>query len=1143
MKRILIALLLASCAFAQTTQPTTPAAQAAPAAQGGSISGSVTSGKVPLPGVTVTAQNTLTGKKVIASTDLDGTFKLEIPRNGKYVVRTELAAFAPLTQEVLINAEKNKHELKLEMQLQSRVDQQAAQSNNAMAQALAGRGFQSLGLGAAEGGEAAAQMPTAPTGGADMANAGGTGANSGANAMPMGGDTSSESVSVTGNMGRTESFGMNNDDLQDRLSQIRDQIARGEFQGGGPGGGGLNIQIGGPGGGGMPMGGGGGAPMIIMAGPGGASGFSLGGPGGRGFNINQPHGMINYNLSSSVFDAKSYGLNGPTSKPEYSQHRIMATLGGPLVIPKIINSPRTFYFINYFGNVATNPLNSFSTVPTDLERAGDFSQTFFRTGPNAGQLVPIIDPNTGLPFAGNKIPTNRLNSAALGLLNFVPHASLGGSTLNYNRVDSSENLANNLNIRFQHSFGDNNQNNNRRQNAGNQGSGQARGQQRGGRQGGGAGNPFASRHNIAIAFSWRQGQNEILNSSPFLGGNNKNNGMNLNVNYVKGKGRLTNRAGFSWNLNETHNANLFAAVNNVAGALGITGVSTDPLDWGPSNLSFTNYSGIRDITPLDRTDKSWGLNDNVSWSHGKHNMRFGVDYRQSFLELRSNSNPRGTFTFTGIRTGYDFADFLLGLPQQTSIQFGPNRYNFTNHNLNFFVQDDWRIHSKLTLNLGLRYEYISPYTEDQNRLVNLDAASDFSAVAPVQAGGNGAFTGAFPKSLVNPDRNNWAPRIGIAWSPVKQTVIRAGYGLNYNLGAYQQFVQQLAFQPPFYTTQTNVLSNTLPLTLQAGFPTQVGVLTNNFGVDKDYRMGYAQSWNLDVQRGLPKNMTLNVGYVGTKGTRLDTQRAPNRCVVSITCPTGLRIPGVQAFIWQSSEAASILHSGSVRLRKRMQKGIAVGGSYTYAKSIDNASNIGGGANVVAQNDLDLAAERGLSSFDQRHRFNMDYTIELPWGTNKKWLSQPGKAKYILGDWTLSGNLAMNAGTPFTPRVIGSFGDVARGLNGTLRANYLGGAIHIDDPTIAHWFNTSAYGVPVAGTFGNAGRNSIIGPGSVTLDMSVNKTFQIKDMKAFTFRATASNLLNHANYTSIDTTVNSPSFGRVLNVAPMRRIQLNMGFRF
>ncbi len=1141
--KFLTTLLLASCALvAQQTPTATPAAQTAPATQGGSITGSVISGKVPLPGVTVTAQNTLTGKKYVASTELDGTFKLEIPRNGKYVVRAELAAFAPLTQEILINAEKNKHDLKLEMQLQSRVDQQAAQGNNALAQALAGRGFQSLGLGAADGGEGAPTAPATPslTGGGDMS----AGVNANANSMPMGGDTSSESVSVTGNMGRTESFGMNNDDLQDRLSEIRDRIARGEFQGGGPGG--MNIQIGG--GGGMPAGGG--APMIIMAGPGGASGFSLGGPGGRGFNINQPHGMINYNLSSSVFDAKSYGLNGATTKPDYSQHRIMATIGGPLVIPKVINSPRTFYFINYFGNIATNPLNNFSTVPTDLERAGNFSQTFVRSGPNAGQLITVIDPNTGLPFAGNVIPTARLNTAALGLLNFVPHATGSGSTLNYNRVDSSENLAHNLNLRFQHSFGDNSQNNNRRQNAGNnqqqqqQGSGQNRGQQRQQRGGGaGAGNPFASRHNIAIAFGWRQGESEILNSSPFLGGNNKNNGMNLNVSYVKGRGRLTNRASFTWNLNETHNANLFAAVNNVAAALGITGVSSDPLDWGPSNLSFTNYSGIRDITPLDRTDKSWGLSDNISWSHKKHNLRFGVDFRQSFLGLRSNSNPRGTFTFTGIRTGYDFADFLLGLPQQTSIQFGPNKYNFTNHNLNFFVQDDWRIHAKLTLNLGLRYEYISPYTEDKNRLVNLDAASDFSAVAAVQPGQTGTFSGSFPKSLVEPDRNNWAPRIGIAWSPIKQTVIRAGYGLNYNLGAYQQFVQQLAFQPPFYTTQTNVLSNTLPLTLQAGFPTQVGVLTNNFGVDKDYRMGYAQSWNLDVQRGLPKNMTLNIGYVGTKGTRLDTQRAPNRCVVSASCPTGLRIPGVQAFIWQSSESASLLHSGSVRLRKRMQHGIAVGGSYTYAKSIDNASNIGGGQNVVAQNDLDLAAERGLSSFDQRHRFNMDYTIELPWGTNKKFLNQPGKAKYVFGDWTLSGNLAMNAGTPFTPRVIGSFGDVARGLNGTLRANYLGGPIHIDDPSISKWFNTGAYGIPATGTFGNAGRNSIIGPGSIVMDMSVNKTFQIKDMKAFTFRATASNLLNHANYTSIDTTVNSPSFGRVLAVGAMRRIQLNMGFRF
>jgi hypothetical protein len=308
-------------------------------------------------------------------------------------------------------------------------------------------------------------------------------------------------------------------------------------------------------------------------------------------------------------------------------------------------------------------------------------------------------------------------------------------------------------------------------------------------------------------------------------------------------------------------------------------------------------------------------------------------------------------------------------------------------------------------------------------------------------------------------------------------------------------------------------------------------------VDRDYRLGYVQTWNLDVQRELIPGLVMNVNYNGAKGTRLDMQRAPNRT------PTGLRIPGVQAFLWQSSEAASILHGGTIRLRKRMQKGISVGGSYTYSKSRDNASSIGGGGSVVAQNDLDLAAERGLSSFDQRHRANIDYTIELPFGMNKRWLSTGNAWAKAFGDWTIQGNMNARAGTPFTPRVIGGFADVAAGVNGTLRANVTGAPVNISDPTAALFFNTAAFVAPLPGQYGNARRNSIIGPGSLTFDFALNKSLPLKDTRALNFRAQVTNLFNHANYTGIDAVVNSPSYGRVVSVGSMRRIQFNTQFRF
>jgi hypothetical protein len=391
---------------------------------------------------------------------------------------------------------------------------------------------------------------------------------------------------------------------------------------------------------------------------------------------------------------------------------------------------------------------------------------------------------------------------------------------------------------------------------------------------------------------------------------------------------------------------------------------------------------------------------------------------------------------------------------------------------------------------------------------------------------------------VHPDRNNFAPRLGIAWRTKDKFVLRAGYGINYNLGQYRSIVTQLAQQPPFAFTQTNLATLANPLTFATAFPApSASELTNNFGVDPNYALGYVQVWNVNIQRELPGSTVLNVGYTGSKGTRLDMVRAPNRG------PDGLLIDNVQPFLWESAEGSSIMHSGSVRLRHRMHNGISVGGTYVFSKSIDNASSIGGGATVVAQNDLDLAAERGLSSFDQRHRLTADYLVELPFGPGKTFLNNPGALSRIFGDWTWSGDFTIASGTPFTARVIGNVADVSRGVNGTLRANYNGEPIGLPDPSVLQWFNTSAFSVPAPGTFGDAGRNTIIGPGTVLFDMAISKTFPMKDLMGLEVRAEAFNVFNHANFTGIDTNVTSPTFGQVISVANMRRMQFTTRFRF
>jgi len=364
----------------------------------------------------------------------------------------------------------------------------------------------------------------------------------------------------------------------------------------------------------------------------------------------------------------------------------------------------------------------------------------------------------------------------------------------------------------------------------------------------------------------------------------------------------------------------------------------------------------------------------------------------------------------------------------SSAQFGANNYHFRGNSWDLFAQDEWRVRGNLTLNLGLRYEYVSPYSEINNLIANLLITSltpssiNVARVVPGTAG--------VPATLVHPDRDGFAPRVGIAWKPFAKTVVRAGYGINYNTSAYSTIVQQLAFQPPFTFTQTNPeclptgsSATCIPaLQLKLGFSPSSSAITNNYGVDPNYRMGYVQIWNLNIQRELKADLLLNVDYTGTKGTRLDVLEAPNRN----TTGTGLLNNDVPIFNFQTSQADSIAHSGTVRVRKRLRHGVSIGGSYTFSKSIDDASTIGGGAVVVAQNAFDLAAERGLSSFDQHHRFVADYLVELPFGHDKRWLSNKSVLRDVFGDWQWSGDWTIASGLPFSPQVIGNFSEVNSG---------------------------------------------------------------------------------------------------------------------
>ncbi|HET8666473.1 MAG TPA: TonB-dependent receptor, partial [Terriglobales bacterium] len=665
--------------------------------------------------MTITATNTLTGKKVISSTDLDGSFVLAVPTNGRYVVRAELAAFASSTNEALINANSRTVQVNVDLMLLSRApvapaseQADAARTANVLAGA---RGSQPLAVTAEQG-----ASESFSNGSESMQNM---------PALASSPDAANESIAVSGAMGQTQDFGRNIEDMRDRIEEMR---ARGDLPGG----------AGGPGGPGGPGGG-----VFVMGGPGGMGG-GRGGRMGR-FNVNQPHGMLFYSMGNSALDAAPYSLSGRSgSKPEYSSNRFGGTIGGPLKIPHVLDAGQnTFFFFNIFGTRATSPYQVFSHVPTADERAGIFSQT-------------VIDPATGVPFANNTIPVARMDSAALGLLKFIPLPNQPGLQ-NFLFSSAADNANTNISFRIMHNFGSRTSNGRRR-------------------NGGGRGGMFG-RNNLNFGLNYSAGSSDQLRPFPTLGGTGHTKGLNANAGYTFSRGRWTNNFRTSFNRSRTNTQNLYAGIQNIAGDLGINGVSQNPADWGVPNISFTHFQGINDIAPVSRRDDTFQLMDTIIVQHGKHNVRFGGDYRHITTALRNNPNPRGSFTFTGFASGYDFADFLLGYAQQTRIQYSPNSYRFAANGWDAYVNDDWRIRGNLTLELGLRYEYIGPFAEAHNQIVNLDVAPGFTAAAPVQPGQTGPYTGVFPDSLVKPDRNNFAPRVGFAWKPFSKTVVRAGYGV------------------------------------------------------------------------------------------------------------------------------------------------------------------------------------------------------------------------------------------------------------------------------------------------------------------------------------------------------------------------------
>lgn len=1083
-----------------------------------SVAGTIASGRTPLPGVVVSIVTDDEQPVDVTSTGSDGTYGLRLAGPGQYKLKAALVAFADVLRNLTVDQASCQQRLDLSMTLASRAPAPpAAVPGAAPAAPRRGAVGAASGVARAQGAQPRSgrgQQPQQPFQPLDLladqagANRGddvsGAAGDSTAQALLPPGfspDTSAESVTSIGSSQATADAFLGPGGFGDRLNGFPDGF-------GGPGAA-ADGQFGAGRGEGGGRGGFGGLGNAVFV--------------GRGRGGNQIRGSVFQSFDASGLDTAPFALNGqPTTKPNYLQQRFGATLGGPVSIPGVWDKAKTFFFLNYTGNHSRNPYDAYSTVPTLAERGGDLSAL--------GGVV--IDPTTGLPFANNQIPIGRIDPAAQKLLNLFPSPNQGGDAKqNFHTVTTTTSNLDDINIRLVHNFG----------NPPPRGRGQrGQGGGRGGFGGGGRGGGRQGVSNLNLAIHFRRSENTNQNPFPTLGGTSSLTAWDVPVGYSFTKAGMTHSVRFGFNRQHADTQNLYAFSQNIAGDAGLLGVSADPLDWGAPSISIGGtLTALRDLTPSSRTDQTISFGDSIVKTIGTHTMRYGGDFRSIHADSRNDANARGSYVFTGLYTANPFADFLLGFPQQATAQLG--RFDqFRQHTFDLFLQDDWRWKQNLTVNAGLRYEYYSPLSEANNQLAGLDASPTFTAAAPVTAGGTSPFSGALPDTIVRPFRTGFAPRVGIAWKPQSSTTVRTGYGINYNASLYQSIAQQLASQPPFVRTSTVLATPASPLPLESALTAaSPGVTTNTYGIDPNYRLGYVQIWNLDVQHDIARTYTFGIGYTGTKGSNLDILRAPNRN------PDGtLRIAGVVPFIWESSEGDSILQSMTVRFRRRQTHGIAAGMSYTLSKSIDDASSIGGGGAVVAQNDQDLAAERGLSSFDQRHRFSGDFTIDLPFGLNKRWFNNNGALASLLGNWQINGNVQIASGTPFTARVLGAITDVATGVNGTLRANYNGLPIAISDPNAANFFNTAAFSLPVPGTFGDAGRNTIIGPGTSVLNMGLTRNISFGQTRGMTIQLIANNVLNTVQFASIDTIVNDiRNFGSVTAARPMRRVQILTRFRF
>lgn len=843
---------------------------------------------------------------------------------------------------------------------------------------------------------------------------------------------------------------------------------------------------------------------------------------------------------TSATDARPYSITGAeAAKSTYDHITNSVYVGGPIKIPHVLPRNGPNFFVNYTWMRSNNAAINTGLVPTAAERGGDFSGL----ADSQGRPIAIYNPFTGQPYQNNTIPQGNLpgdlspQAAALLALYPAPNPNiLAASGYNYQAPVLNSEHQEGLQSRID--------------------------------------NGRLGRKDLLYGgFDFQSTRADSVNLFSFVDATDTL-GLSGNIHWThRFSSRLLLFTGYTFTRLRTEVRPNFANRENVSGNANIGGNDQDASDWGPPALNFS--SGIYPLSDgnnaFNRSETN-GVSVSVGIYRGRHNITMGGDYRKQDYNDDFQQNPRGTFGFTGAATanpaasgaiGSDLADFLAGVPDTSAIAYGNADKYLREPVYDAYFTDDWRILPVLTINAGMRYEYSAPMTELHGRLANLDLNSTFTADAPVL--GNdpvGSVTGAhYPASLIRPDRRGIEPRIGISWRPIPAStvVVRGGYGIYRDTSVYQALVLAMAQQAPFSTSFSVQNSAACPLTLANGFDC---TSTDTFAIDPNYRVGYAQTWQLSVQRDLPFAMQMVATYFGVKGTHGAQEFLPNTYPPSDAanpcpdCPIG--------FVYRGSGGNSTRQAGQIQLRRRLRNGFTASLDYTYSKSIDDDATLGGQGYVttstqnqnaistpsptptatIAQNWRDLHAERSLSTFDQRHLVNLtaQYTSGEGLGGGTLMSGWRGRA---LKEWTLLGTATVGSGLPETP--VYPVDVPGTGYTNIVRPSLTGEPIY--NATGGAHVNASAFEAPAVGEWGTAGRDSIAGPDQFTLNSSLARTFRPRGKTYLDLTLTATNLLNHPAFTNWDVMWNSASaanqqqFGKPLAAGAPRSLQTTIRLRF